>query len=125
MAERILNEGVFYVGTSTSAPSFGALYERLDNEGRSRFVQAYAHVIREINDGFFLSNAKQKRLRRRNLRGAHSAQALPDSRPCFPSHFPSYMPGNDLIPGPAYLGCVAESSGTWRFVTICDGVPLF
>ena len=60
-------------GTAASRALFGTLYDELDVEARSRFIQAYGYVVKEINGGVFRSNAALRRgPRRKRERRAHS-----------------------------------------------------
>ena len=71
ISSHLLREGAFFEGASLAL--FGTLHDELDVEARSRFIQAYGYVVKEINGGVFRSNAALRRgPRRKRERRAHS-----------------------------------------------------
>ena len=51
---------------------FGTLYDELDVEARSCFIQAYGYVVKEVSGGVFRSKAALRRgPRRKRERRAH------------------------------------------------------
>ena len=74
ICSHLLGEGSFFESTAGGPALFGTLHRELDVEARSRFIQAYGHVVKEINGGAFCSNAKLDRRRPRRRRQPESGR---------------------------------------------------